>query len=55
MTPACIPDRFFSFANVPWYQRKIASVIFATPPSGTFEEALENFLLAEKLEPNFYR
>ncbi|KAK8378786.1 hypothetical protein O3P69_009480 [Scylla paramamosain] len=45
---------FFSFANVPWYQRKIASVIFATPPSGTFEEALENFLLAEKLEPNFY-
>ncbi|KAG0722798.1 Regulator of microtubule dynamics protein 1 [Chionoecetes opilio] len=46
---------FFSFANVPWYQRKIASVVFTTPPSGTFEEALENFLLAEKLEPNFYR
>lgn len=45
---------FFSFANVPWYQRKIASVVFTTPPSGTFEEALENFLLAEKLEPNFY-
>lgn len=45
---------YYSIASIPWYQRKIASVVFATPPSGTYEDALEQFLHAEKLEPNFY-
>lgn len=45
---------YYSIASIPWYQRKIASVVFATPPSGTYEDALEEFLHAEKLEPNFY-
>ncbi|XP_064641746.1 regulator of microtubule dynamics protein 1-like [Lineus longissimus] len=44
----------FLFADLPWYQRKIASVVFATPPASTYEEALELFLKAEKIEPNFY-
>lgn len=44
----------FGLADLPWYQRKIVSTIFATPPTGTYEEALENFLRAEELEENFY-
>lgn len=40
---------------MPWYQRKIASMIFTTPPTSTFEEALEYFNKAEEVEPRFYR
>lgn len=36
------------------YQRKIVSTIFATPPTGTYDEALEHFLKAESLEADFY-
>ncbi|XP_065483245.1 regulator of microtubule dynamics protein 1 isoform X2 [Caloenas nicobarica] len=28
----------YSFAEMPWYQRKIAATLFATPPTSTFEE-----------------
>ncbi|CAL4217092.1 unnamed protein product [Meganyctiphanes norvegica] len=45
---------FFSVAEIPWYQRKVAAVIFASPPEGTFQEALYMFLKAEEVEPNFY-
>jgi len=44
----------FGLAELPWYQRKIVSTIFATPPTGTFEEALESFLTAESLSADFY-
>ncbi|KAK7878020.1 hypothetical protein WMY93_031333 [Mugilogobius chulae] len=44
----------FSFAELPWYQRKVAAVIFGTPPTSTYEEALEYFLRAEEADPNFY-
>ncbi|KAJ6627051.1 Cathepsin L, partial [Pseudolycoriella hygida] len=44
----------FGLADMPWYQRKIVSAIFATPPTGTYEEALEHFLKAEELQPYFY-
>lgn len=44
----------FAFADLPWYQRKVASVIFATPPESSFEEALSYFLKAEEVDPNFY-
>lgn len=44
----------FSLADMAWYQRKIVSAIFATPPSGTYEEALENSLRAEEKKANFY-
>ena len=47
--------RYYNIASIPWYQRKVAAVIFATPPSGTYEEALEKFMHAEEVEPNFYR
>lgn len=44
----------FGLADLPWYQRKLVSTIFATPPTGTYEEALESFLKAEELEANFF-
>lgn len=44
----------FSLADMAWYQRKIVSALFASPPSGTYEEALENSLLAEEKKADFY-
>ena len=44
----------FSVTDVPWYQRKIASAIFDTPPSSSYEEAIDYFERAERLDPNFY-
>nr|XP_046226779.1 regulator of microtubule dynamics protein 1 [Scatophagus argus] len=44
----------FAFAELPWYQRKVAAVIFSSPPTSTYEEALEFFLKAEEVDPNFY-
>lgn len=44
----------FGLADMAWYQRKVVSAIFATPPTGTYEEALEHFLKAEEKKPNFY-
>jgi tetratricopeptide (TPR) repeat protein len=44
----------YGLADLPWYQRKAVSAIFATPPTGSYDEALENFLKAETLEADFY-
>lgn len=44
----------FAFAELPWYQHKVAAVIFSSPPMSTYEEALEFFLRAEDVDPNFY-
>lgn len=44
----------YSFAELPWYQRKIAAMLFATPPTSTYEEALRYFHMAEEADPNFY-
>ncbi|XP_067290443.1 regulator of microtubule dynamics protein 1 isoform X3 [Pseudorasbora parva] len=44
----------FAFAELPWYQRKVAAVIFGSPPSATYEDALAFFLKAEEVDPNFY-
>lgn len=44
----------FGLADMAWYQRKIVSAIFATPPTGTYEEALAHFLAAEEKKANFY-
>lgn len=48
--------RCYSVADMPWYQRKIASTIFgADIPTSTYEEALEYFREAESMQPLFYR
>uniref|UniRef100_A0A671MIY0 Regulator of microtubule dynamics protein 1 n=1 Tax=Sinocyclocheilus anshuiensis TaxID=1608454 RepID=A0A671MIY0_9TELE len=44
----------FAFAELAWYQRKVVAVIFASPPTATYEEALAFFLKAEEVDPNFY-
>ncbi|XP_016429648.1 regulator of microtubule dynamics protein 1-like, partial [Sinocyclocheilus rhinocerous] len=44
----------FAFSELAWYQRKVAAVIFASPPTATYEEALAFFLKAEEVDPNFY-
>lgn len=44
----------FSITDVPWYQQKIAAAIFETPPSSSFEEAIDYFERAERLDANFY-
>lgn len=44
----------YQVADLSWYQRKIASVIFGEPPISSFEEALKYFQNAESLDPNFY-
>ena len=44
----------YTVAEMPWYQRRIAKVLFATPPSSTYEEALGYFHRAEQVDPNFY-
>ena len=46
---------YFGIANLNWYERKAAAVFFASPPKASYSEALEMFLYAEKMEPNFYR
>ncbi|KAL0599083.1 Regulator of microtubule dynamics protein 1 [Plecturocebus cupreus] len=44
----------YTFAEMPWYQRRIAKMLFASPPSSTYEEALVYFHRAEQVDPNFY-
>eukprot|EP00127_Corallochytrium_limacisporum_P006232 Clim_evm8s222 gene=Clim_evmTU8s222 len=42
-------------SEVAWYERRIAAAIFGTIPESTWEEALQHFVEAEKLEPGFYK
>lgn len=44
----------FGIADMPWYQKKIVATLFATPPSASYEEALEHFTKAEDISPDFY-
>lgn len=39
----------YESANLKWYERKVAATFFSEPPNGTFDEALDHFLLAESL------
>uniref|UniRef100_H0VXS2 Regulator of microtubule dynamics protein 1 n=1 Tax=Cavia porcellus TaxID=10141 RepID=H0VXS2_CAVPO len=39
----------YTFAEMPWYQRRIAKMLFATPPSSTYEEALGYSHRAEQM------
>lgn len=44
----------YEIADLAWYKRKIVEAVFTKPPDGSYEEALEHFLMAEKIEPDFY-
>ena len=44
----------YGLADMSWITRKVVCTIFATPPTGTYEEALEHFLKAEETKAGFY-
>lgn len=44
----------FTFADLPWYERRVATIVFSRPPDSTYQEALAFFLRAEEVDPNFY-
>jgi tetratricopeptide (TPR) repeat protein len=44
----------YDVASVSWLERRAAAAIFNTPPTCSFEEALAQFLEAEKCDPGFY-
>lgn len=44
----------FLFADLSRFERTIASTLLASPPNSTYNEALEFFLGAEKIDPSFY-
>ncbi|NXY85775.1 RMD1 protein, partial [Alcedo cyanopectus] len=44
----------YSFAEMPWYQRKIAATLFATPPTSTFQEVQDENHPPAAPDPNFY-
>jgi hypothetical protein len=55
-TTTCLLGQWmFYFADMPWYERQAASLLFASPPQSSYEAALEQFLKAEALEPGFYK
>ncbi|KAF8382211.1 hypothetical protein PRIPAC_71353 [Pristionchus pacificus] len=43
----------FSVADLSWIERKVASTLYATPPTATIEEALRDFLAANEVKPNW--
>jgi len=45
---------YWEVASLSWAMRKVAAAVFASPPTGTFDEALAHFSLAESLSPGFY-
>ena len=40
-----------SVTELSWLERQAASLIYATPPSSSYEEALEHFLKSDKIKP----
>jgi regulator of microtubule dynamics protein 3 len=59
-----IPDNHFSnfvrrfsyeVAELSWWERKMASTLFADPPVSTMEEARDHFLAAEALKPDGWK
>eukprot|EP01007_Sphenomonas_quadrangularis_P000763 NODE_1613_length_811_cov_226.534121_g1348_i0.p2 GENE.NODE_1613_length_811_cov_226.534121_g1348_i0~~NODE_1613_length_811_cov_226.534121_g1348_i0.p2 ORF type:complete len:219 (-),score=45.68 NODE_1613_length_811_cov_226.534121_g1348_i0:155-787(-) len=45
---------FYNVANVGWIERKVATALFASPPEGTYEEAIPYLERAHELLPDFH-
>lgn len=43
----------YEVSTLGWLERKAAAALYETPPTSTLQEALENFLKAETLNPGF--
>uniref|UniRef100_A0A914HF96 Uncharacterized protein n=1 Tax=Globodera rostochiensis TaxID=31243 RepID=A0A914HF96_GLORO len=44
----------YEFADLPSHMRWLASMVYATPPKSTYDEALRCFERAETISPSFY-
>ena len=42
----------YEVAELSWWERKMASTLFADPPLATMEEARDHFMAAESLKPD---
>lgn len=45
----------FTIASIGWWSYQLAATIFATPPTSSFEDALEYFEKAEAIQPRFWK
>ena len=45
----------YALADLSWIERQVASVIYATPPEASFEDALKYFKKANQLDPKDLR
>lgn len=45
----------FALADLSWFERKVASIIYATPPAASFEKAVEFFSKAHDIKPDDIR
>jgi len=45
----------YDVANMSSFTRNIAAMVFRTPPTSSFEEALKHFKAAEDLKPGFWK
>ena len=49
----CLGAWCWNVANVGWIEKKAASVLFATPPDSSYEEAEPYYLKASEIDPTF--
>ncbi|GAB6024171.1 hypothetical protein CHUAL_008874 [Chamberlinius hualienensis] len=45
----------YEVATLSWIERKVASTLFAAPPTSSYAEAIEQFFQVEKLYPNKWK
>ncbi|ETO68614.1 hypothetical protein F444_14546 [Phytophthora nicotianae P1976] len=44
-----------AFADMTWIEKRAAAALFGTPPTATYEEAVEHFQAAENISPGFWK
>eukprot|EP00003_Mantamonas_plastica_P026685 TRINITY_DN553_c0_g1_i1.p1 TRINITY_DN553_c0_g1~~TRINITY_DN553_c0_g1_i1.p1 ORF type:complete len:476 (+),score=181.94 TRINITY_DN553_c0_g1_i1:1643-3070(+) len=44
-----------NIATISYIERMVASTAFGTPPTATYQDALDHFLKAETIDPGFYK
>ncbi|KAE9342057.1 hypothetical protein PF008_g10339 [Phytophthora fragariae] len=44
-----------AFADMTWIEKRAAAALFGTPPTATYEEAVQHFHAAEEISPGFWK
>ncbi|KAG7377134.1 Regulator of microtubule dynamics protein 1 [Phytophthora pseudosyringae] len=44
-----------AFADMTWIEKRAAAALFGTPPTATYEEAVQHFQAAESISPGFWK